>query len=200
MPLIAIAERLSAKSYASREDMAEAVLEDLLGECPFLAEANASTLRNMVSIILDYNRKAADCGRPYRQLVTAHSLTGSAVVNSTFTFGFLGGNLTVVASENDHILKVCPRCNITACIGDPVCPGCNHDYRNHDKEETAITAALAAFGCMGKLAAAGSLAEAAQVTASNAVILDDVVEGFKVTEGDVQNQMKNVHKYMPGAK
>ena len=52
---------------------------------------------------------------------------------------------------------------------------------------------------MGELASAGSITEAASITASNTVILDDAVEGFKVTEGDVQRQMKDVHKYMPGS-
>lgn len=199
MPIIAIAESLSKKVFDTREALEEAVVENLLEECPFLAEANASTLRNMVSIILNYNRVADNYGRPYRPLVVAHGLTGAASVNSTFTFDFSGGKLTVLAAANEHILKVCPKCKITACIGDPVCPGCNHNYAGHELEEAAITAACAALGVTGELASASSITEAASITASNAVILDDAVEGFKVTEGDVQRQMKDVHKYMPGA-
>ncbi len=199
MPIIAIAESLSKKVFDTREALEAAVVENLLEECPFLAEANAATLRNMVSIILNYNRVADNYGRPYRPLVVAHGLTGAASVTSTFTFDFSGGKLTVLATANEHILKVCPKCKLTACIGDPVCPGCNHSYTGYEQEEAAITAACAALGGMSALASADSLTEAAKVTASNAVILEDTVEGFKVTEGDVQRQMKDVHKYMPGS-
>ena len=199
MPIISIAESLSKKVFDTREALEAAVVENLLEECPFLAEANASTLRNMVSIILNYNRVADNYGRPYRPLIAAHGLTGAASVNSTFTFDFSGGKLTVLAAANEHILKVCPKCKLTACIGDPVCPGCNHSYAGYELEEAAITAACAALGVIGELASASSITEAASITASNTVILDDAVEGFKVTEGDVDRQMKDVHKYMPGS-
>lgn len=200
MPIIAIAESLSKKVFDSREALADAVLGDLLEECPFLAEANASTLRNMVSIILNYNKVADDYGRPYRMLVASKGLTGSAVPNSTFTFKCFGRDLTLVAHTGDHVLKTCPTCSLTACIGDPVCPNCNHRYLHADKEDQVIAAAIAALGGMSSLAAANSLVDSVQVTAANAVVLDDAVEGFKVTEGDIDRQMKDVHKYMPGYK
>lgn len=185
MPIIQIIEKLSRNNFPSKEAFAEEVAEALLQECPVLQELNTSSLRKIVFTILDYNRQGEGQGNPYRML----QASGSGI-NSSITLG-LGGRKISLTASGDYLLKVCPKCTLTASIGDPVCPNCNYIYHGCETEEKAITAALAAYTCME------DLADAAQVTAASAVVLDDAVEGFVVTEGDVDKQMKNIHKYIP---
>lgn len=192
MPIIQIIEKLSHNNFPSKEAFAEEVAEALLQECPVLKDLNTSSLRKIVFTILDYNRMAEGCGNPYRML----QASGCDGIGSSLTLG-LGGRKISLTASGEYLLKVCPKCTLTASIGDPVCPNCNHIYHGYETEEKAVTAALAAYTCMEDLAGAETLTDKARITAANKVVVDDAVEGFVVTEGDVDKQMKNVHKYMP---
>ena len=173
-----IAKCQEEKPYKKREQLAEDIAQNLLRECPGVAMINAATLRHFIFKMMDYNN-----------LHTGATGTGEYAVGctgSTVSFPLTGGSKLVLTCPDDHIvLKVCPDCKMTANISDPLCPECNHLYPEYEQEQTVVAAAIA------------SLKMAAELTAGNAIVLDDAVEGFKVTEADVKKHLRDVGKYMP---
>lgn len=181
MPLFTIMEVVQGKKcHAKKEELAEEIAAKLLQECPGVSLINAATLRNYIFKLLEYNQHSTNIPRytfPYEPCC------GNSV---TFPMAGTVHNLTVTCVQDDKVLKVCPSCKLTANIGDPLCPKCNHIYPAPEKEEVIVTAAVAA------------LFDAAELNASNnQIILEDAVEGFRVTEGDVKKHLRDVSKYYP---
>lgn len=169
MSLISIINVLSKKPFHNKAALAEAVAAQLLKECPGVAALNTSSIRSAIFDLLDYNGSGP-------QHVPC---TGSSV-----TIPFEEGTITLTATEK-KVSKVCPSCKLTANVGDPICPGCNHIYSNHVLEERVVAASIAAL-------------LPTKITGSKYdTVLDDTVEGFKVTERDVDKYMRGIEKYIP---
>lgn len=180
MPLIQLMQQATNVPYSKRkEDLAEEIAAKILQECPGAALLNTSTLRSFIFDLLDYNKQPeTSCTQPY---TICRASTVSVPVN--------GQKLIITTTKDNAIYKVCPSCKMTANIGDPICPNCNHIYNSHELEETVVATAIA--DACNKLGV--------ELSAANKqdVVLNDAVEGFRVTEGDIDRYLREIEKYRP---
>lgn len=160
---------------ARKENIAEAIMHRLLRENPFASQVNAASIRDLVMKVLDYNQT----GSPDREVY-------KVCTSSTISIPIDGTPLTITGNSSGQVLKVCPLCKLTAEVEDPLCPNCNHVYYNHKLEAHLVQEAL--NRCAEKIEGAGN---------RNKVILNDEVEGIKVTKADMDKLLKDIEKYIP---
>lgn len=175
IPLIKIVDCIKKNKSLRKEDMAEEIARRLRQECPGVSLLNASTIRSFIIRLLDYNNLDSENQNLY-----------AFCKASTFSVPINGSKFSISVIGNT-VLKVCPSCNFTASIQDPICPNCNNIYNNYVLEKKAVERAILSLLPDTLISA----------SASNNVVLNDTAEGFVVTEQDINRYLKDIHKYKP---
>lgn len=172
---------INASGKGSKDIVADIIVKNILSENPLASKLNVSAIRNFAHKLLDYNNPVEN---PYYDVAVKRAECCAIPMHGSDKL------IITIDKETRKVSKVCPECNFTANASDPLCTNCNHVYENYQMEASAIAEALRKCNSESEVKMEGSK------RGSNLVLQDDV-EGIKLTERDIDKYMTNIDKFIP---